>query len=101
MASGSQRANPITEARSFDAWLREESTGKAFPGHSVFANRLKFPGEIRMSDVTLKGVVANQMDRQLAEMAARQVSGVFSVDNQLMSEKIESMIRMRTSTRTA
>src|SRR5437867_9503318 len=39
------------------------------------------------SGKTLKGVVANQMDRQLAEMAARQVSGVFSVDNQLMSEK--------------
>ena len=42
---------------------------------------------VKNGHVTLKGVVANQMDRQLAEMAARQVPGVFSVDNQLISEK--------------
>src|SRR5213594_1089783 len=42
---------------------------------------------VKNGHVTLKGVVAYQMDRQLAEMAARQVPGVFSVDNQLMAEK--------------
>jgi hypothetical protein len=33
--------------------------------------------------VTLKGVVSNAMDRQLAGMAANRVFGVFSVDNEL------------------
>jgi hyperosmotically inducible protein len=33
--------------------------------------------------VTLKGVVSNAMDKQLAGMAANRVSGVFSVDNEL------------------
>jgi hyperosmotically inducible protein len=36
--------------------------------------------------VTLKGVVANAMDKQIAGMAANRVSGVFSVDNQLAVE---------------
>jgi len=37
--------------------------------------------------VTLKGVVLNQMDSQLAEMAARSVSGVFEVKNELAIEQ--------------
>ena len=41
---------------------------------------------VKSGHVTLRGVVANQMDRQLAEMAARKLPGVFSVDNQLMAE---------------
>jgi hypothetical protein len=36
--------------------------------------------------VTLKGVVSNAMDRQLAGMAANRVFGVFSVDNELQVE---------------
>jgi BON domain-containing protein len=36
--------------------------------------------------VTLKGVVNNAMDRQLANLAANQVFGVLSVDNQLRLE---------------
>jgi hyperosmotically inducible periplasmic protein len=41
---------------------------------------------VKNGHVTLKGVVANTMDRQLAYMAARNVQGVFSVDNELMVE---------------
>ncbi len=37
--------------------------------------------------VTLKGVVLNQMDSQLAEMAANGVSGVFEVKNELQIEQ--------------
>ena len=37
--------------------------------------------------VTLEGVVSNQMDSQLAYMAANQVSGVFSVTNNLRVER--------------
>jgi hyperosmotically inducible protein len=36
--------------------------------------------------VTLKGVVSNTMDKQLASLAANGVFGVFSVDNQLRLE---------------
>jgi hyperosmotically inducible periplasmic protein len=38
---------------------------------------------VKNGHVTLKGVVANQMDRQLAETRARSVPGVFDVTNQL------------------
>lgn len=37
--------------------------------------------------VTLEGVVANNADRQLAFMAANQVSGVFSVKNNLRTDR--------------
>jgi hyperosmotically inducible protein len=37
--------------------------------------------------VTLKGIVANQMDSQLAQMAANGVSGVFEVKNELQIEE--------------
>ena len=42
---------------------------------------------VKNGHVTLKGVTANAMDRQLAYMAANRVPGVFSVDNKLMVEK--------------
>ena len=38
---------------------------------------------VKNGHVTLEGVVSNQMDSQLAYMAARGVSGVFSVTNNL------------------
>lgn len=37
--------------------------------------------------VTLEGVVARQMDRQIAEMQAKSVPGVFSVDDNLKVEE--------------
>jgi len=42
---------------------------------------------VKNGHLTLKGVVANQMDSQLAYMAARGVSGVFDVKNELEVEK--------------
>lgn len=38
---------------------------------------------VRNGNVTLEGVVSSEMDSQLANMAARNVSGVFSVTNNL------------------
>ena len=38
---------------------------------------------MRNGHTTLFGVVDNQGDRQIAEMRAREVSGVFSVANEL------------------
>lgn len=42
---------------------------------------------VNRGHVTLEGVVANRMDSQLANMAANQVSGVFSVTNNLRIER--------------
>jgi len=41
---------------------------------------------VKNGHVRLEGVVANQMDKQIAEMRAKGVSGIFSVDNELKIE---------------
>lgn len=41
---------------------------------------------VKNGNITLTGVVANKMDSQLAYMRAMQVSGAFSVSNQLIVE---------------
>jgi hyperosmotically inducible periplasmic protein len=42
---------------------------------------------VNRGHITLEGVVANEMDSQLAYMAARTVPGAFSVTNNLRSER--------------
>jgi hyperosmotically inducible periplasmic protein len=42
---------------------------------------------VKNGNVTLEGVVARQMDKQIAEMQAKSVSGVFSVTNNLRVEE--------------
>jgi hyperosmotically inducible protein len=42
---------------------------------------------VRNGNVTLEGVVANQMDKTMAEIAAKGVPGVFSVKDNLQTEK--------------
>ncbi len=44
---------------------------------------------VNRGHVTLEGVVANRMDKQLAEFAARGLPGVFSVTNNLRAESEE------------
>jgi len=46
---------------------------------------------VKNGHVTLKGVVANDGDKQLAYMAANGVPGVFSVENQLKTESREPL----------
>jgi hyperosmotically inducible protein len=41
---------------------------------------------VKNGNITLEGVAANQMDKDLAGIAAKQVSGVFSVTNNLKLE---------------
>jgi hyperosmotically inducible periplasmic protein len=41
---------------------------------------------VQNGDVTLEGVVANEMQKNIAGMQARSVSGVFSVTNNLQPE---------------
>lgn len=49
---------------------------------------------VNRGHVTLEGVVANKMDKQLAYMAASSVPGVFSVNNNLRVERSEE-VRLR------
>jgi hyperosmotically inducible protein len=42
---------------------------------------------VKNGNVTLEGVVANQMDKNIANIRANSVSGVFSVTNNLMTDK--------------
>jgi hyperosmotically inducible protein len=45
---------------------------------------------VKNGHVTLTGVVARQMDKQLAEMQTKSVSGVFSVNDDLQVENPKS-----------
>jgi hyperosmotically inducible periplasmic protein len=60
--------------------------GARFPGQEPLGN---YPIHIIVKGgrITLAGVVDNQMDKKLAEIRARGVSGAFAVDNQLQVEK--------------
>lgn len=62
---------------SFDSPLFRYATWSTPPIHIIVKN----------GHVTLKGIVANQGDSQLAYMAARQVPGVFDVRNELQIEQ--------------
>jgi len=44
---------------------------------------------VKNGNVTLEGVVANEMDKNLAEIRAKGVPGVFSVTNHLQVEQVE------------
>jgi hyperosmotically inducible protein len=60
----------------YDSPLFRYGTQSVPPIHIIMKN----------GHLTLRGVVANQMDSQLAETAARGVSGVFEVKNELQVE---------------
>jgi hyperosmotically inducible protein len=61
---------------SYDSPLFRYATQSVPPIHIIVKN----------GDVMLKGVVANQSDSDLANIKANQVSGVFSVKNELQIE---------------
>jgi hyperosmotically inducible periplasmic protein len=63
--------------------LREAFEARSFPGLQPFGT---YPIHIivKSGRTTLVGVVDNRADRQIAEMRAREVSGVFEVINELV-----------------
>ena len=61
----------------FDSPLFRYATSSVPPIHIIVKN----------GHVTLKGIVANQADSDVAYMAARQVPGVFDVKNELQIEQ--------------
>jgi hyperosmotically inducible protein len=62
---------------SVDSPLLKYAVGSASPIHII----------VRNGRITLKGLVASQMDSQMAYMAARGVPGSFEVRNELVVEK--------------
>jgi osmotically-inducible protein OsmY len=62
--------------------LREEFDARRFPGLQPLG---AYPIHIivKNGQTTLAGVVDNSADKQIAEVRAREVNGVFNVDNQL------------------
>jgi hyperosmotically inducible protein len=71
----------------FDNKIRRDMLWAIYsrPGFEKYATQADPPIKIIVENgnVTLDGVVGSQLDRQLAEMAARSVSGVFSVTDNL------------------
>ena len=72
---------------SFDDSIRARTHRAVFRSGSLYRYAMGANPSIhivvRNGNVTLEGVVSNQMDSQLAYMAARSVPGVFSVTNNL------------------
>ena len=66
-----------------DQIRREISDSRRFPGMHQPLGTYAIHIVVRNGHTTLFGVVDNQGDRQIAEMRAREVSGVFSVANEL------------------
>lgn len=71
----------------FDDQIRARTYRAVFRSGSLYRYSLGANPSVHIivknGHVTLEGVVSNQMDSQLAYMAARGVSGVFSVTNNL------------------
>jgi osmotically-inducible protein OsmY len=81
-----------------DDFLSRYAPGGAMGAYDAVLEARRFPGTqpvgaypihiiVRNGRTTLLGTVDSQMDKQMAEFRAREVGGVFAVDNQLVVEK--------------
>jgi osmotically-inducible protein OsmY len=70
-----------------DRILREVYDSRRFPGMHQPLGLYAIHIVVRNGHTTLFGLVDNDGDRQIAEMRAREVTGVFSVDNQIVVKK--------------
>lgn len=81
----------------FDDGIRREAYRSIFNTSSLYRYALGSNPSIHIvvnrGHLTLEGVVGTRMDKQLAEFAARGVSGVFSVTNNLRAERDERIRR--------
>jgi hyperosmotically inducible protein len=75
---------------SFDDSIRVNAYNQIFSAGSLYryarGTNPSIHIVVRRGHITLEGVVANKMDKQVAYMAARQVPGAFSVTNNLIAE---------------
>lgn len=85
----------LTEAaddpnRTFAQWIRDATSTARVKGN-LMANGntkgLKINVDTRNDDVTLKGVVGSQEEKLLAEMIARNTSGISQVNNELQVDE--------------
>jgi osmotically-inducible protein OsmY len=81
-----------------DDFLSRYASGGTFAARRAAYESARFPGlqpsglyaihiVVKGGRTTLMGMVDNKGDRRLAEIRAREVSGVFGVDNQLVTAK--------------
>ena len=77
-----------------DDFLSRYSPGGAMSAHYELTQSLRFPGVqplgaypihiiVKNGRTTLMGVVGSEMDKRMAEIRAREVTGVFNVENEL------------------
>jgi hypothetical protein len=75
---------------SFDDRIRREAYRSIFNTGGLYRYAMGANPSVHIvvnrGHLTLEGVVGTTMDKQLAEFAARDVSGVFSVTNNLRAE---------------
>ena len=69
------------------AFFVKSTTPGVFPGMHQPLGLYAIHIVVRNGHTTLFGLVDNDGDRQIAEMRAREVTGVFSVDNQIVVNK--------------
>lgn len=80
-----------------DSFLSRYASGGEMGAYYALRDSGRFPGMqpfgaypihiiVKNGRTTLMGVVANQADKQMAEMRAREVPGVFNVENDLVIE---------------
>jgi osmotically-inducible protein OsmY len=80
-----------------DNFLSRYAPGGAMGAYEAVLESRRFPGLqplgsypihiiVKNGRTTLHGSVSSQMDKQMAEFRAREVGGVFAVDNQLVVE---------------
>ena len=70
-----------------DQVMREIYEARHFPGMHQPLGRYAIHIVVMNGRTTLFGMVANDADRQIAEVRAREVSGVFGVENELVVTK--------------
>ena len=82
---------------SFDDRLRVDAYRAIFNTSSLYRYAMGSNPSLHIvvnrGHLTLEGVVGNRMDKQLAEFAAREIPGVFSVTNNLVAESDERRAR--------
>ena len=81
-----------------DDFLSRYASGGTFAARRALYDSARWPGlqpsglyaihiVVKGGRTTLLGTVDNKADRQMAEVRAREVSGIFAVDNQLITAK--------------
>jgi len=78
---------------SSDVLADEETLGRPFCSYVLLVPRFE-PGHRNNRHVTLEGVVARQMDKQIAETQAKTVPNIFSVTDNCVWKSKEPVLKL-------